>query len=212
MMADPTASIWEVTRLILAAPGSSPTEIADAHGFSSTEIAELLPIFLDNLRVDYSQASGGAPPGSPGPRPDESAEDHVVRYLGELSEHIGGDVDVVSYESFGALFLDPAGTDPGFDDVAGTSGPERPRTDEIVDMAGAEEPWSLFGSGEPRDPAAVAPTTDPDEPEPEVGPQFAAGESPDELDEQSILGEDDPPDVEVDPEPEDPSGNTFQFD
>lgn len=211
-MADPTASIWEVTRLILAAPRSSPTEIADAHGLSSPEIVELLPIFLDNLRVDYSQAAGGAPPGPPEPRPDESAEDHAVRYLGELSEHIGGGVDVVSYESFGALFPDPVAPDPWFDDQPVTSDPERSLTDEAGDAARTEQPWIPFGSGEPRDPAAVAPTTEPDEPEPEVGPLFGADESPDELDEQSILDEGEPPDVEADPEPEDASGSTFQFD
>lgn len=207
-MADPTASIWEVTRLILAAPESSPTAIADAHGFSPTEIAELLPIFLDNLRMDYSQAAGGAPPGPPEPRPDESAEDHAVRYLGELSEHIGGHVDVVSYESFGALLLDPVGSDPGFDDLPVTSGPERPLTDEIGDVARAQEPWVPFGSGEPSDPVAVAPTTEPDESESEG---FDVDESPDELDEQSIDDEGDPPDVEVDPGPEDASGSAFHF-
>jgi len=211
MMADPTASIWEVTRLILAAPGSSPTEIADAHGFSSTEIAELLPIFLENLRVDYSQAAGRAPAGPPEPRPDESREDHAARYLGELSESIGGHVDVVSYKSFRAL-LDPVGSDPGFDDLPGAFGPGRPVTDETGGAAGADNSWDSFGSGESGGPAAVAPSTESDRSESEVGPQFDVEQSPDERHEQSILNEDGQPDVEGDPEPDDLPDGAFQLD
>ena len=50
-MTDPTASAWEVTRLILASPSTSPSEIAEAHGFNPSEIAELLPFVLDGLPV-----------------------------------------------------------------------------------------------------------------------------------------------------------------
>jgi len=99
--ADPSASIWEVTRMILDSPGTSPSVIAHAHGFSAVEVAELLPIFLDNLRADFSSAAGPAPAlVPPAPQPGETPEEHADRYLRELAqnEHL----DVVGYDTLSA--------------------------------------------------------------------------------------------------------------
>jgi hypothetical protein len=96
--ADPSASIWEVTRMILESPGTSPSEIAHAHGFSAVEVADLLPIFLDNLRADFSSAATPAPElGPPAQQPGESPEEHADRYLRGLAqnEHL----DVVGYDT-----------------------------------------------------------------------------------------------------------------
>jgi hypothetical protein len=106
--ADPSASIWEVTRMILDSPGTSPSVIAHAHGFSAVEVAELFPIFLDNLRTDFSSADGPTPAlVPPAQQPGETPEEHADRYLRELAqnEHL----DVVGYDTLGA-------TDGGLDD------------------------------------------------------------------------------------------------
>jgi hypothetical protein len=98
--AEPSASIWEVTRLILDNPGTSPSVIAHEHGFSAAEVAELLPIFLENLRTDFSSADGPAlelvPPA---PRPGETPEEHAERYLRELAGNER--LDVVGYDTLG---------------------------------------------------------------------------------------------------------------
>jgi hypothetical protein len=98
--AEPSASIWEVTRLILDSPGTSPSAIAHAHGFSAAEVAELLPIFLENLRTDFSSADGPAlelvPPA---PQPGETPEEHAERYLRELAGNER--LDVVGYDTLG---------------------------------------------------------------------------------------------------------------
>ena len=60
MTAEPSASIWEVTRLILESPDLSPSEIAQEHGYTAAEIAELMPIFLDTARTDWSVAADNA--------------------------------------------------------------------------------------------------------------------------------------------------------
>ena len=60
MTAEPSASIWEVTRLILDSPDRSPSEIAHEHGYTAAEIAELMPIFLDTARTDWSVAADTA--------------------------------------------------------------------------------------------------------------------------------------------------------
>jgi hypothetical protein len=98
--AEPSASIWEVTRLILDSPGTSPSAIAHAHGFSAAEVAELLPIFIENLRTDFSTADGPAlelvPPA---PQPGETPEEHAERYLRELAGNER--LDVVGYDTLG---------------------------------------------------------------------------------------------------------------
>ena len=60
MSAEPSASIWEVTRLILESPERSPSEIAQEHGYSAAEVAELMPIFLDTARTDWSRLADDA--------------------------------------------------------------------------------------------------------------------------------------------------------
>jgi hypothetical protein len=86
--------------MILDSPGTSPSVIAHAHGFSAVEVAELLPIFLDNLRTDFSSADGPAPElVPPAPQPGETAEEHADRYLRELAENER--LDVVGYDTLG---------------------------------------------------------------------------------------------------------------
>lgn len=140
--ADSSASIWEVTRLILDSPGTSPSAIAHAHGFSAAEVAELLPIFLDNLRTDFSHADGDAPELiPPAPRPGETPEEHAERYLRELAENES--LDVVGYDTLSGgrngetagdsgregNDHDELGEDPAFlDGMEGDLGPTAPET------------------------------------------------------------------------------------
>ena len=147
MSAEPSASIWEVTRLILDNPGTSPSVIAHEHGFSAAEVAELLPIFLENLRTDFSSADGPAlelvPPA---PQPGESPEEHAERYLRELAGNER--LDVVGYDTLG-------GGQNG--DSSGLSSGEGNDHDEL-----GEDPTFLDGmEGDPGPPA-------PDEPSGEV--------------------------------------------
>ena len=91
--------------MILDSPGTSPSVIAHAHGFSAAEVAELLPIFLDNLRADFASADGPAPVLVPPPQqPGETPEEHADRYLRELAqtEHL----DVVGYDPLGTTDAD----------------------------------------------------------------------------------------------------------
>ncbi len=92
-MTDPTASAWEVTRLILASPSTSPSEIAEAHGFHPSEIAELLPFVLDGLQLDFAVAHSGAlaglPSTPPPPEPGESPDAYAERFLSEVSQNAG---------------------------------------------------------------------------------------------------------------------------
>jgi hypothetical protein len=139
--ADPSASIWEVTRLILDSPGASPSAIAHAHGFSAVEVVELLPIFLENVRSSFSQADGSAAEPAevdpPAPLPGESAEEHAERYLRELAGNER--LDVIGYDSLGE---GGAGDDPTFlDAMAGDGVPE---TD-----GGTGEPETDGWTGEP---------------------------------------------------------------
>jgi len=100
--------------MILDSPGVSPSVIAHAHGFSAAEVAELLPIFLDNLRADFS--SGGGPASGltpPAPQPGETPEEHADRYLSELAQN--GHLDVVGYDTLGVV-------DGGLDDGAELDG------------------------------------------------------------------------------------------
>jgi hypothetical protein len=85
--------------MILESPGTSPSVIAHAHGFSAVEVTELLPIFLDNLRADFSSADAPAlvPPA---PQPGDTPEEHADRYLRELAQN--GHLDVVGYDTLAA--------------------------------------------------------------------------------------------------------------
>lgn len=85
-MADHRASLWEVTHLIMQNPDRCPAEIAEAHGFSAAEITELLPLFLDNLSVDFTRLAGRTVPDAER-APDESPEDFLDRYLRALGDH-----------------------------------------------------------------------------------------------------------------------------
>jgi hypothetical protein len=97
--------------MILDNPGASPSVIAHAHGFSAAEVAELLPIFLDNLRADFASAEGPAPALVPPPQqPGETPEEHADRYLRELAQNEHLDV---GYDALGAAEGDP--DDPDLD-------------------------------------------------------------------------------------------------
>lgn len=107
------ASMWEVTRLILGEPGDA-AGIAQAHGFTTAEVADVLPHFADNVTTSWEGSP--APPGAPEALPGESPEELAARWLGELGAHRdAGTVDVVSYDSFGAAAFGLEGADPGFD-------------------------------------------------------------------------------------------------
>jgi len=102
--------------MILDSPGTSPSVIAHAHGFSAVEVAELLPIFMENLRTDFSSADGPAPAlVPPAPQPDETPEEHADRYLRELAEN--QHLDVVGYDTLAAIDDDLAGDDLDSDDL-----------------------------------------------------------------------------------------------
>jgi hypothetical protein len=141
--------------MILENPGTSPSVIAHAHGFSAAEVAELLPIFLDNLRTDFSSADGPAPAlVPPAQQPGESAEEHADRYLRELarSEHL----DVVGYDTLGGELdgdlddlddMDSTDLDADLDLTrapADTS--EGPTSDEPVEL---DDQADGAGAGEP---------------------------------------------------------------
>jgi hypothetical protein len=84
--------------MILENPGTSPSVIAHAHGFSAAEVAQLLPIFLDNLRADFASADGPALAlAPPAPQPGETPEEHADRYLRALAHH--EHLDVVGYDT-----------------------------------------------------------------------------------------------------------------
>jgi hypothetical protein len=162
--ADPSASIWEVTRLILDSPGTSPSAIAHAHGFSAVEVAELLPIFLDNLRTDFSGVDGPAPElVPPAPRPGETPEQHAERYLRELAEN--DHLDVVGYDTLGVgqngdsaaegsgegNVLGELGEDPFLDGMEGEPSPPVPdeSSGEVTAFDGG---WAVPDPGNQPDP------------------------------------------------------------
>jgi hypothetical protein len=147
--------------MILDSPGTSPSVIAHAHGFSAAEVAELLPIFLDNLRADFSSAAAPAPElVPPAQQPGETPEEHADRYLRELAqnEHL----DVVGYDTLGATGeldddlddldgpeldssagLEDTDTDLDQDPTFLDATPQEPTPDEIDPFDGAE------GGGQP---------------------------------------------------------------
>jgi hypothetical protein len=105
-MAEPTASIWDVTRMILGSPGSDPAAIAAEHGFTVAEVAEMLPLFLDNVRVDFSlggEAEVRVPPAEPAPGENDAA--FLERYLRSLGQAVG--VDIVPYQGIGGRVSGP---------------------------------------------------------------------------------------------------------
>jgi hypothetical protein len=114
--------------MILDNPGTSPSVIAHAHGFSAVEVAELMPIFLDNLRADFSTADAPALT-PPAPQPGETPEEHADRYLRELAQD--GRLDVVRYDTLAAVDTG-LGEDPGLDEVEPAAEPED------ADLAGAD--------------------------------------------------------------------------
>ncbi len=93
-MNEPTASIWEIALLIVTDAHADPSEIAQAHGFSIAEVAEMLPLLGDNLRVEFARAgSSGADLPTPQPAPGESPELFVGRYLASIGGSDGVQVE-----------------------------------------------------------------------------------------------------------------------
>ena len=123
MTAEPSASIWEVTRLILDSPDRSPSEIAHEHGYTAAEIAELMPIFLDTARTDWSVAADTATDWATPGVPDAEL------YLRDLA---------------GSGSIEVAGFDAAPDaDVPDTVSAAVPDTDDGGDVAaGAEQGWT----------------------------------------------------------------------
>lgn len=108
-----TASMWEVTGLVLGAPGDAAA-IAQAHGFTPAEVADLLPLYLDNASVDWS-AVDTMPALTP-------VSGDAAQWLADLGGQLRGILDVTSYDGFATPGLDVL--DPGldtFDDLPGTS-------------------------------------------------------------------------------------------
>lgn len=91
MTAEPSASIWEVTRLILDSPDRSPSEIAHEHGYTAAEIAELMPIFLDTARTDWSVAADTASDWATPTDPDAEL------YLRDLAG--SGSIEVAGFDT-----------------------------------------------------------------------------------------------------------------
>lgn len=165
------ASIWEVTQLILGTPGADAGDIsaiAQAHGFTAGEVADLLPLVWDNVSVDYAESAGAPATVAPVPVAGEGVDELAARWLGELGARLqgaAGVVDLVSYDSFGAPTFDlddfDPGLDPGFDDAGHATDLDAGRpglaTAHDVDLAadlddgagGAPEPSATFGGGDP---------------------------------------------------------------
>ena len=132
MTAEPSASIWEVTRLILDSPDRSPSEIAHEHGYTAAEIAELMPIFLDTARTDWSVAADTATDWATPAVPDAEL------YLRDLAG--SGSIEVAGFDA--ARDADVP------DDVPDTV----PDTDDSGDVAaGAEQGWTSAAEPLPPD-------------------------------------------------------------
>jgi hypothetical protein len=111
--AEPSASIWEVTRLILESPELSPSDIAQEHGYSAAEVAELMPIFLDTARTDWSRladdANGWAATGL-----DAGSQDAEL-YLSHLAG--SGSIEVATFETPAPVTDDTGTEDTGTEDT-----------------------------------------------------------------------------------------------
>jgi hypothetical protein len=89
--AESSASIWEVTRLILDSPDRSPSEIAQEHGYTAEDIAELMPIFLDTARTDWSRVADTATDWATPTDPDAEL------YLRDLAG--SGSIEVAGFDT-----------------------------------------------------------------------------------------------------------------
>jgi hypothetical protein len=187
--AEPSASIWEVTRLILENPERSPTDIAHEHGYSPAEIAEHLPIFLDTARTDWAAhvdvgGDRAVPIGA------DAADLDPELYLRDLAG--SGAIDVAGFDAAaGHPDLGPdAGPDldgdlPAEAWTAGDGGPPPPDPGELLDG-----PDPIPAAGDPvDDPGDALDDTIDDAALDDVPPHDAV---PDPDGHQLALGEDDP--------------------
>jgi len=99
------ASMWEVIGLVLDAPGDAAA-IAQQHAFTPHEVAELLPLYLDNASVSW--ADGPAVPALDAPGGDAAG------WLAEMGQRLHGTIEVASYDRFGMPGLSVL--DDGLDD------------------------------------------------------------------------------------------------
>ncbi len=174
MTTEPSASAWEVTRLILGSPDGSPSAIAQEHGYSAAEIAELMPIFLDTARTDWSTAADvGGGWATPGPG---AGEHDAELYLRDLAG--SGSIEAAAADGAPA----PAAADGGLltpDLGELLDGPARPPAAPADEPSGATEPAAV-------EPAATETATDGTE----APVADVAGSAP--ADEPFALGDDDP--------------------
>jgi hypothetical protein len=184
--AEPSASVWEVTRLILSSPDGSPSAIAQEHGYSAAEIAELMPIFLDTARTDWSTAADvGGGWATPGPGAAEHDAELYLRDLagsGSVEAAGAGDAAAPGAADGELLTADVGalldGAEPGRPPAAPADGP-----------ADAPEP----AVAEPN--AEVPPAGGPSAPEPAAGtgvPVDGAAGTATPAEEPFALGDDDP--------------------
>ena len=192
MTAEPSASIWEVTRLILESPELSPSDIAQEHGYSAAEVAELMPIFLDTTRTDWSRladdAHGWAATGL-----DSGGQDAEL-YLRDLAG--SGSIEVATFDAPA-----PVTDDSATQDMPAADGDDLPPDlgellDELDDDVpdDRDDPDELDSVEESTDDSTDVPGLDGPEPTAFVAPgDAAAGLTP----EPDVAGSP----VETPPEP-----------